>query len=66
VLFEKIRKVHGEAKSVRIWNYPFQALEEAVANAIYHRDYSIREPIEIRIDSDSITILNYGGPDRSI
>ena len=66
VLIEKVRKIHGEAKSVRIWNYPFQALEEAVANAIYHRDYNLREPVEIRIYSDSISILNYGGPDRSI
>lgn len=43
-----------------------EALEEAIANAIYHRDYQVREPIEIRIYPDSIVILNYGGPDRSI
>ncbi len=66
VLAEKIRKVPGESRSVRIWNYPFQALEEAIANAIYHRDYTVREPVEIRIYADSISILNYGGPDRSI
>lgn len=33
---------------------------------LYHRDYQVREPVEIRIYPDSITILNYGGPDRSI
>lgn len=33
---------------------------------MYHRDYQVRELVEIRIYPDSITILNYGGPDRSI
>jgi ATP-dependent DNA helicase RecG len=43
-----------------------EVLEEAIANAIYHRDYQVREPVEVRIYPDSICILNYGGPDRSI
>lgn len=43
-----------------------EALEEAIANAIYHRDYQVREPVEGRIYPGSICILNYGGPDRSI
>lgn len=66
VLEEKIRKVENQPESIRIWNYPYAALEEAVANALYHRDYQLREPVEIRVYPDSITILNYGGPDRSI
>ncbi|WP_421811312.1 ATP-binding protein [Flagellimonas sp.] len=37
-----------------------------MANALYHRDYQVREPVEIRIYPESITILNFGGPDRSI
>ena len=47
-------------------NYPFQALEEAVVNALYHRDYKEREPVEITIEPDRISILSYSGPDRSI
>lgn len=66
LLEEKIRKVPGQEEAVRVWNYPYAALEEAIANALYHRDYQLREPVEIRIYPDSITILNYGGPDRSI
>jgi ATP-dependent DNA helicase RecG len=66
VLEEKIRKVANQPESIRVWNYPYTALEEAVANALYHRDYQLREPVEIRIYPNSITILNYGGPDRSI
>lgn len=66
ILQEKIIKQSDKAEADRIWNYPLEALEEAIANAIYHRDYQEREPVEIRIYPDSICILNYGGPDRSI
>ena len=66
VLKEKVLKVPGQAEARRVWNYPYLALEEAIANAIYHRDYQQREPVEVRIYPHSIVILNYGGPDRSI
>ena len=66
ILQEKIIKQPDKAEAVRIWNYPLEALEESIANSIYHRDYQTREPVEIRIYPDSICILNYGGPDRSI
>lgn len=48
------------------YNYPYQALEEAVVNALYHRDYQEREPVEITIEPHQISILSYAGPDRSI
>lgn len=41
-------------------------MEEAVVNALYHRDYKVREPVEITIEPDKISILSYSGPDRSI
>jgi ATP-dependent DNA helicase RecG len=66
IIRERIRKISGQAEAIRTWNYPFEALEEAVVNALYHRDYQVREPVEIRIYPNSITLLNYGGPDRSI
>lgn len=66
ILKEKIIKQPDKAEALRIWNYPLEAIEEAIANAIYHRDYQVREPVEVRIYPNSITILNYGGPDRSI
>jgi len=66
VLKERVKKVKGQAEAIRAWNYPYEALEEAVVNALYHRDYQVREPVEIRIYPNSITIINYGGPDRSI
>jgi ATP-dependent DNA helicase RecG len=63
---EKIIKPKDRAESTRIWNYPLQAIEEVLVNAFYHRDYQVREPIEIRIYSGSIVFINQGGPDRSI
>lgn len=66
VLKQMTRKIKGQAESVRIWNYPYEALEEVIANSLYHRDYQTREPVEIRVYPDKLIILNYGGPDRSI
>lgn len=62
----RVIKADDRAESLRIWNYPYAAIEESVANALYHRDYQVREHVEIRILPQSIVILNYGGPDRSI
>ena len=38
ILKEKIVKRPDKAEADHIWNYPLAALEEALANAIYHRD----------------------------
>ena len=63
---EYIIKPKDKAESIRYFNYPYQALEEAVVNALYHRDYQEREPVEITIEPDKISILSYSGPDRSV
>lgn len=63
---ERVIKPTDRAESIRIASYPYQAIEETLVNAFYHRDYRQREPIEIRIYPNSIVFLNHGGPDRSI
>lgn len=63
---EKVIKLTDKAESIRIASYPYQAIEETLVNAFYHRDYQQREPIEIRIYPNSIVFINHGGPDRSI
>ena len=63
---EYVHKSKDRAESERFFNYPYQALEEAVVNALYHRDYQEREPVEITIEPDRISILSYSGPDRSV
>ncbi len=49
-LKEAVVKHPDRAEAERFWNFPYAAIEEAVVNAVYHRSYEIREPIEIRID----------------
>jgi ATP-dependent DNA helicase RecG len=66
VLKELIYKLPDRAEAQRVWNYPFRALEESVVNALYHRNWEVREPVEIRILPDCIEIVNQGGPDRSV
>ncbi len=63
---EFVRKVPDRAEAIRFFNYPYVALEESVVNAMYHRSYEIREPVEIRIHPRRIEILSFPGPDRSI
>lgn len=66
VIKQRITKPADNEISVKVFNYPYQALEEAVVNALYHRDYMEREPVEITVEPTHIDILSYAGPDRSI
>jgi ATP-dependent DNA helicase RecG len=66
VVFRKVIKVLGKAESIRVYNYPFNVLEEALVNAVYHRNYETYEPITVRIAKDCIMIQSCDGPDRSI
>ena len=66
LLKEHVRKVSGRQEADRFWNYPYDAIEEAVVNSVYHRDFQQHEPIEITIEPSGISILNCPGPDRSI
>ena len=66
VVKERIQKPEDDERSIKVFNYPYQALEEAVVNALYHRDYMQREPVEITVEPDKISILSYSGLDRSI
>ena len=66
IIKEEIIKFPDRAESDRYYNYPFAAIEEALANAVYHKGYDVREPIEVRVEPDKIEILSFPGPDRSI
>lgn len=66
VIKERVIKQKNYAESIRDYNYPYQALEEALVNAFYHRDYQINEPVEVVIEPNRITILSHSGPDKSI
>jgi ATP-dependent DNA helicase RecG len=66
IIQEKIVKHPDRAEADRYFNYPFPAIEEALANAVYHKAYNVDEPIEVRVETDRIDILSYPGPDRSV
>ena len=62
VIKEFVRKVPGRAEADRFYNYPYEAFEEALVNAVYHKSYEEREPVEVRIYPNRILILSYPGP----
>lgn len=65
-LHEIVVKHADRAEATRAWNFPYAAVEEALVNAVYHRSYEEREPVEVRISRDELAILSFPGPDRSI
>lgn len=62
----KIIKQIGEEASKTYANYPLDAFDEIVANAILHKDYSEPHPISIRIEKEAIFVTSYPGFDHSI
>jgi len=65
-LHETVIKHPDRPETTRISNFPYAAVEEAVVNAVYHRSYEEREPVEVRIRPDELAVLSFPGPDRSI
>lgn len=66
VLKEVTIKSPEKAEAERFSNYPYVAVEELLANAVYHRSYQISEPITVRITPESMEITSFPGFDRSI
>lgn len=58
VIQQRVQKVSTQAEAIRTYNYPYQALEEAVTNSMYHRSYQEREPVEISVLPDQIEIIS--------
>lgn len=65
-LREKIFKYDDRPEAGRFWNYPYRAIEEALANAVYHKSYRIAEPITVTVTPTEMTISSLPGPERSI
>ena len=66
IIKERIIKHPDRAEADRFFNYPYAAIEESLSNAVYHKAYDVREPIEVRVEKDKIEILSFPGPDRSV
>jgi ATP-dependent DNA helicase RecG len=50
----------GEPERKQVWDYPGEALREAIINAVCHRDYTISSAVEIRILGDSLKVWSPG------
>ena len=62
VIRERVVKRPNVAEAIRYYNYPFAAIEEVLANAVYHKSYEKREPIEVQLWPDRIEVLSFPGP----
>ena len=62
IIEEIVSKSEKKAEAVRFYNYPVQAIEEAIVNALYHKSYERPNPVEIQIQNDKIEILSFPGP----
>ncbi|MDR3610131.1 MAG: hypothetical protein P4L27_06180 [Ignavibacteriaceae bacterium] len=59
VVIKKVIKSENKAEADRFFNYPYDALEEALCNAVYHRGYDNDSTIEMRIYPSRIDIISY-------
>jgi ATP-dependent DNA helicase RecG len=50
----------GQAERTEVWEYPLEAVREAVTNAICHRDYSSPAEIQVKVFDDELVIWNPG------
>ena len=62
IVKEKVVKSKSKAESDRFYNYPYDALEEALCNAVYHRGYDNDSTIEVRNYPSRIDIISFPGP----
>ncbi|MFC0184971.1 Putative ATP-dependent DNA helicase recG C-terminal [Pseudarcicella hirudinis] len=50
----------GDIKRTEELDYPVRALREAIINAIAHKDYSLHNPVQIKVFENKIQIFNEG------
>ncbi|MCB9450325.1 MAG: putative DNA binding domain-containing protein [Anaerolineaceae bacterium] len=64
----ELRKIPQKAQVERTVAFPYEALEEAIVNAAYHRGYEreYTEPNKIYLYPDRMEIISYPGPVNGI
>ena len=66
IIAERVYKTDEQPEAIRVFNYPFKAVEEILSNAVYHRSYQVQEPITVRVTKEYMEITSFPGFDRSI
>jgi ATP-dependent DNA helicase RecG len=62
VISEQVIKHPDKAQAERFYNFPYDAVEETLSNAVYHKSYELGSPIEVQVWPDKIEILSHPGP----
>ncbi len=63
IIVEEVVKSSQKAEADRFYNYPYEAVEEVLSNAVYHKGYDQANPIEVQVYSrEAIEVLSYPGP----
>jgi ATP-dependent DNA helicase RecG len=58
-----LKKIPEQAKVNRMVAFPYEAMEEALVNAVYHRSYEDEpEPVKVYLYPDRMEIISYPGP----
>ncbi len=58
-----LQKIKGQAEVERTVPFPYEAMEEAIVNAVYHRGYNgPSEPVKVYLYPDRMEITSYPGP----
>jgi len=58
-----LKKIEGQAEVERTVPYPYESMEEALVNAVYHRSYEYPpEPVKVYMYPDRMEITSYPGP----
>lgn len=59
-----VKKIPGVAEVSRTVAFPYEAMEEAIVNAYYHRSYERDnpEPVKVYLYPDRMEIISYPGP----
>jgi ATP-dependent DNA helicase RecG len=58
-----VQKIPNQAESLRTVAFPYEAMEEALVNAVYHRSYdATQEPVKVYLYPDRMEIISYPGP----
>jgi len=54
-------KFEGKLERTERWEYPLDAIREAITNAVCHRDYANSGNVQVRIYDHSMVVSNPGG-----
>lgn len=63
---QKSIKLTGEARRKDVYDYPIEAIREAIVNAVTHRDYFSRDSIQVYIFNNRIEITSPGSLPRGL